>query len=66
MKSVWVCLAGALTFSIAALLADYRGVWNTDAKVWVGTLTQNGLPMKLTMTRGAMPGSAFWRSGNIY
>ena len=44
-----------LTFSIAALGADYKGVWNTTANVWVGTLTQNAQPMKLTMTRAAMP-----------
>lgn len=43
-----------LTFSISALLADYKGDWNTEARVWVGTFTQGGTAMKLTMTRGSM------------
>lgn len=47
---------GAITlpFSIAAPLADYKGVWITDARVRVGMLTQNGLPMKLTMMRASI------------
>jgi hypothetical protein len=43
-----------LTFSIAAFLAAYSGVWNSEAKVWVGELTQSDLPMKLTMTRAQL------------
>jgi hypothetical protein len=43
-----------LTFSIAALLAEYKGVWNSEAKLWVGELTQSDLPMKLTMMRAQL------------
>ena len=40
-----------LTFSIATLLAEYKGVWNAEAKSWIGELIQSDFPMKVTMTR---------------
>lgn len=50
----------ALNFAIAALGAEYKSVWNADVKVWVGTLTQNAQPMKMTMTRAQMPATLPW------
>ena len=55
-----------LTLSIAALQADYKGVWNTEAKVWVGALMQAGTAMNLTMTSGAMRLAAQKRPSNRY
>lgn len=42
---------GELTLTFDRIQGDYKGTWNSEARVWVGTWTQAETPMKLTMTR---------------
>lgn len=41
--------AGTLSFSLAAIMASYKGQWDEARKAWVGQFTQGGsVPLVLT------------------
>jgi len=44
-----------LSFTVPAARGSFRGRWDPAAKGWVGALSQGGLDMPLTLTRGVPP-----------
>lgn len=43
---------GALSFAVPLVKGSYAGKWDPAAKAWVGTLTQVGYDMPLSLTHG--------------
>lgn len=47
--------ADTLSFTVPVVKARYSGKWDPAAKAWVGTMTQSGLDMPLSLARGLPP-----------
>ena len=43
-----------LTFAVPMVQGTYAGKWDASAKAWVGTLSQAGFDMPLTLAHGTM------------
>lgn len=46
---------GAFAFEAPAVNAAFSGKWDPTAAAWVGTLTQNGRDLPLSLARGVVP-----------
>jgi hypothetical protein len=45
---------GTLTFAVPMVQGTYSGKWDAGAKTWIGTLSQAGFDMPLTLAHGTM------------
>jgi hypothetical protein len=45
---------GTLTFAVPMVQGTYSGRWDAGARTWVGTLSQAGFDMPLTLAHGTM------------
>ncbi|MBL8553791.1 MAG: hypothetical protein JNL41_05895 [Phenylobacterium sp.] len=47
--------ADTLSFAVPMVKGSYKGAWDPAARAWVGTLTQAGFDMPLSLARGVAP-----------
>jgi hypothetical protein len=50
-----VATPDTLSFAVPMVRATYAGKWDPAAKAWVGTMTQSGFDMPLSLARGLPP-----------